>query len=106
MGAVLEIPFVRLLNWPDDLEVVRRAGFHLLAFTPDHDAIPIDEVEVSGRRVAILLGAEGPGLRPDILARADRRVRIPMQSGFDSLNVGHAAAIAFHRLGRSSGPAD
>ena len=105
MGAVLEMPFVRLANWPDDLEVVRRAGFDLLAFTPDHDAIPIEEVEIRGRRVAMLLGAEGSGLRPDTLARADRRVRIPMQAGFDSLNVGHAAAIAFHRLGRSGRPA-
>jgi len=101
MGAVLQLPFVRLSNWHHDLAAVGRAGFELLALTPDHDAVSIDEIEVGPeRRWALLLGAEGPGLRPATLVLADRRVRIPMRPGFDSLNVGHAAAIAFHRLGR------
>jgi tRNA G18 (ribose-2'-O)-methylase SpoU len=47
----------------------------------------------------VLFGTEGTGLSPAALEAADLRVRIPMASGVDSLNVGHAAAIAFHRLG-------
>ncbi len=49
-------------------------------------------------RWAVLLGAEGPGLSAGALAAADRRVRIPMASGVDSLNVATAAAVAFAHL--------
>ncbi len=99
MGAVFQLPFRRLTAWPDDLEVVRRAGFELVALTPDREALSIEELPVGPRsRRAVLLGAEGPGLTAAALARADRLVGIPISAGFDSLNVGHAAAIAFHRL--------
>jgi tRNA G18 (ribose-2'-O)-methylase SpoU len=43
--------------------------------------------------VALLMGAEGPGLPAEMIARA-RPVRIPMTEGFDSVNVATAAAIA------------
>ena len=99
MGAVFQLPFLRLAAWPDDLEVVHRAGFELVALTPDREALSIEDLPVGpGSRRAVLLGAEGPGLTAAALARADRLVRIPISAGFDSLNVGHAAAIAFHRL--------
>jgi tRNA G18 (ribose-2'-O)-methylase SpoU len=48
--------------------------------------------------VALLLGAEGPGLTPIALAGADRLVRIPMAPGVDSVNVATAAAIALSSL--------
>ena len=48
-----------------------------------------------GDRVAVLLGAEGPGLSDEALSHADLRVRIPMSGGVDSLNVGSAAAVTF-----------
>jgi tRNA G18 (ribose-2'-O)-methylase SpoU len=99
MGAVFQLPFLRLAGWPDDLEVVRRAGFELVALTPDREAVSIEDLPVDEQsRRALLLGAEGPGLLPATLARADRLVSIPILAGSDSLNVGHAAAIAFHRL--------
>jgi tRNA G18 (ribose-2'-O)-methylase SpoU len=46
----------------------------------------------------LLLGAEGPGLSAGALAEAEEWVRIPLAPGADSLNVGHAAAIAFHHF--------
>ncbi|HEU5450168.1 MAG TPA: TrmH family RNA methyltransferase [Acidimicrobiia bacterium] len=52
----------------------------------------------AGQRVAVLLGAEGPGLSPAALTAAHRRLTIPMQQAEDSLNVGSAAAIAFYAL--------
>jgi tRNA G18 (ribose-2'-O)-methylase SpoU len=58
------------------------------------------------RRLAILLGAEGPGLAPDTVAAATRRVVIPIADGVDSLNVGHAAAIAFAVSTRPRTPED
>ena len=53
-----------------------------------------------GPRVAVLVGAEGPGLSDATLAAADERVGIPMRGGADSLNVGVAAGIACWVLGR------
>ena len=49
-------------------------------------------------RLAVLLGAEGDGLSVAAIGAADRRLRIPMVAGADSLNVGHAAAVAFARI--------
>ena len=54
----------------------------------------------SGRptRLALVVGAEGPGLTEPALASVDRRVRIPMAEGVDSVNVATAAAIALSAL--------
>ena len=49
-------------------------------------------------RLALVLGAEGPGLTTSALASVDRRVRIPMAEGVDSVNVATAAAIALSAL--------
>lgn len=101
MGEVLTMPYARLEPWPSALAAVREAGYTLLALTPDQAAEPLDRVgpELRGR-VAVLLGTEGPGLSGPALAAADRRVRIPMARGVDSLNVAAAAAVAFWELGR------
>ena len=51
-------------------------------------------------KVALLFGAEGPGLTDEAMTASDERVRIPMAAGVDSLNVGAAAAVACWVLGR------
>jgi tRNA G18 (ribose-2'-O)-methylase SpoU len=99
VGHVLRVPWTRLPDWPAGLAVLRAAGFVVVALTPSLDAEPIDALAVDPPdRVALLLGAEGPGLTPATMASADRRVRIPIAPGVDSLNVATAAAVAFHRL--------
>ena len=101
MGEVLAVPYAYLPDWPAGLAVVRDAGFRILGLTPAADATPLDRVVVSGDdRVAVLLGAEGPGLTADAQAASDERVRIPMAAGVDSLNVGAATAVACWALGR------
>ena len=99
MGEILFLPYARATDWPQALDTVRRAGFQIVALTPSPDATPIDLVAPSPR-LAIVLGAEGPGLAATTLAAADVQVRIPIATGIDSLNVGHAAAIAFHCFAR------
>jgi tRNA G18 (ribose-2'-O)-methylase SpoU len=101
MGEGYAFPWAWLPRLPRGLEVVRAAGFRLLALTPDPGARPLDDVEVGDdERVALLFGAEGPGLSQATLAAADERVGIPMKGGVDSLNVGVAAGIACWVLGR------
>jgi tRNA G18 (ribose-2'-O)-methylase SpoU len=102
MGEVFSLPVARLEPpWPQGLGVVREAGFRVLALTPGEQAIPLDRLELGADdKVALLFGAEGPGLSPRVLAYADDAVRIPMAHGVDSLNVGAAAAVAFYAVGR------
>jgi tRNA G18 (ribose-2'-O)-methylase SpoU len=98
MGHVLRVPFAVLADpWPDALDGLRAAGFHLLALTPRAEARPLREVDRPAKW-AVLLGAEGPGLTDAALDRADELVRIPMAGGVDSLNVATAAAVAFAQL--------
>ena len=99
MGAAFLVPIARATAWPDDLAALTRLGFRLVALTPTRDAVAIDDPAVLGDgRVAVMLGAEGPGLSTAALDAADAVVRIPMYGEVDSLNVGHAAAIAFHHF--------
>ena len=99
MGHVVAVPWTRLEPWPEALDVVARAGFCLIALTPAADSEPLPGWSpAAGERVAVLLGAEGPGLSPAALAAAHRRLTIPMRQADDSLNVGSAAAIAFYAL--------
>jgi tRNA G18 (ribose-2'-O)-methylase SpoU len=91
IGHAVALPWTRL----DSLDELRSAGFTTVALTPHPEATAIDDVTWPPR-VALLLGAEGPGLSDDWLRAADVRVRVPMAGGADSLNVATAAAIAFH----------
>jgi tRNA G18 (ribose-2'-O)-methylase SpoU len=99
LGLVLRVPFARLEPWPGGLDLLKGAGFLLLALTPCPEAERIEAVatELHGRKVALVVGAEGPGLSPAVL-RACRRVRIPLAPGIDSLNVASATAVALHRF--------
>ncbi|HRE00975.1 MAG TPA: RNA methyltransferase, partial [Ilumatobacteraceae bacterium] len=100
MGEILFLPVVRAVAWPGALDAIAAAGFRLLSLTPDPTATPIDAVDRrDDDRIALLLGAEGPGLTASTLARTEA-VRIPQRPDVDSINVGHAAAIAFSRVGR------
>ncbi|MEL7472033.1 MAG: RNA methyltransferase [Planctomycetota bacterium] len=103
IGQALHVPHAVAGDWPGDLERLANAGFETLALTPAPDAVDIDEIEPIGptdhdRRLAIVLGAEGPGLTNAAMDACQRRVRIPVRLEADSLNVATAGAIAMHRL--------
>ncbi|MBX7433893.1 RNA methyltransferase [Mycobacterium sp. Y57] len=102
MGHALLVPFAKASDWPADLEVLRAAGFRMLAMTPGPTALSLADAmgDLADRRVAILVGAEGPGLQERTMRASDVRVRIPMSRGTDSLNVATAAALAFYERAR------
>jgi len=104
MGAVFSVPYARLEAWPRDLYgTVKEAGFRLLALTPAAEATALPDLAAHELpRLALLLGAEGPGLSQKALAAADTLVRIPMSHDIDSLNVGAAAAVAFYAVAAAS----
>jgi tRNA G18 (ribose-2'-O)-methylase SpoU len=98
MGAALTVPFCLAGDWPGALVRIGDAGLHLLALTPDPAAPALDEVDRRLHRLALVVGAEGHGVSPAALEAIGRRVRIPMASGVDSINVATAAAIALHHF--------
>ena len=95
VGAALTIPFARFGADEDPIAVLLTAGFEPLALSPAGRE-RLADLEPP-RRAAVLLGAEGPGLPPAVMARS-RTVCIPMSPGWDSLNVGVAGAITLHHL--------
>lgn len=96
MGQVFAIPHTRLAPLPNGLDALHDAGATTVALTPSGDVALRDFSAPA--KVAILLGAEGPGLTNETMEAAQHRVRIPMANSVDSLNVANAAAIAFHHL--------
>jgi tRNA G18 (ribose-2'-O)-methylase SpoU len=105
MGEVYALPHAWADDFPAGLSPLVAAGFTLVALTPAVDAPALDELGLGpDDRVALVLGSEGPGLRPDTLAAVDVRARIPMAGAVDSLNVGAAAAIACYELTRTRRP--
>jgi tRNA G18 (ribose-2'-O)-methylase SpoU len=102
MGEVFAIPYARFEKWPAGLRELSDAGFQILALTPDPTARSVDDITDirDADKLALLLGAEGPGLSQGALAASTTAVRIPMHNGVDSLNVAAAAAVACYAIGR------
>ena len=95
VGASLIVPFARVEGGADPIGLLRSAGLEPIGLSP-RGSTPLHRLEPPPR-AALLLGAEGPGLAQDILARC-RTVSIPMAGAFDSLNVATTSGIALHRL--------
>ncbi|MDH2327479.1 23S rRNA (guanosine(2251)-2'-O)-methyltransferase RlmB [Cereibacter sp. SYSU M97828] len=96
-GALERQPYLRVTNLSDAMEELRAMGYVLLGLDGDAEA-PIGTAlaETGGRPVALVLGAEGPGLREKTRETCDRLVKIPFGGGFGSLNVSNAAAVALY----------
>ena len=96
MGTVFQVPWTRVDPWPGGIELLRAAGFVTAALALSDDSVSLDALEADPpERLALVLGAEGDGLKPATIAAADLTVRIPMAGGVDSLNVAAAGAVAF-----------
>jgi tRNA G18 (ribose-2'-O)-methylase SpoU len=95
VGASLTTPFARLGAEEDILALLARYGFGPLALSPS-GATPLASLRPTDR-VALMMGAEGQGLPPPLLAGAPT-VAIPMADGFDSLNIATASGIVLHHL--------
>ena len=94
-GAVLRLPWSRGGSAREMAQALRAQGFRVLALTPSA-ATPLHEI-AGGGRVAVLFGAEGPGLPAEALAQAEP-VAIRMAAGVDSLNVATTSGVVLHHL--------
>ena len=101
-GALDIVPRITVVNIARALEELGRLGFWRIALAADGETT-LREAEPPGD-VAVVLGAEGTGLRRLVRERCDSSAFIPMGGDMDSLNVSTAAAIAFYELRRNAKP--
>ena len=96
-GALERQPYLRERNLADTIRALQTMGYLVLGLDGEADATIEEAVEgLRDRPVALVLGAEGPGLRQKTKETVDRLVRIDFAGGFGSLNVSNAAAVALY----------
>lgn len=98
-GALERQPYLRVRNLADAMTSLQRMGYLVLGLDGDAERT-IDEAVAgqSDRAIALVLGAEGPGLREKTREVCDELVRIGAVGGFGSLNVSNAAAVALYAV--------
>ncbi|HEX4348430.1 MAG TPA: RNA methyltransferase [Vicinamibacterales bacterium] len=100
MGAVLSVPWATVEDWPAGLFALRDHGFTVVALSPRQPSAAIDDFHRETLRGPLVLvaGTEGAGLSLALQDGADYRVRIPISSAVDSLNLAVAVGIGLARL--------
>ena len=93
-GALERVPWARVVNLARALEEIGEAGFWRIGLTGDADTDLKDAL--GPQRVALVLGAEGPGLRLNTKEHCDALARLPISEAIESLNVSNAAAVALY----------
>ncbi|MDG1115975.1 MAG: 23S rRNA (guanosine(2251)-2'-O)-methyltransferase RlmB [Flavimaricola sp.] len=105
-GALERQPYLRVRNLADAMEQLLAMGFIVLGLDGEADSNIETALEgKTDRPVALVLGAEGPGLREKTKETCTALVRIDFAGGFGSLNVSNAAAVALY-ASRVQKPAD
>jgi 23S rRNA (guanosine2251-2'-O)-methyltransferase len=93
-GALERVPWARVVNLARALEEIGEAGFWRIGLTGDAQTTLSEAL--GPPRVALVLGAEGPGLRPNTRDHCDALARLPISDAIESLNVSNAAAVALY----------
>ena len=104
MGTVFQVPWTRIADWPRSVGLLSEFGYvtAALALTPESISLDsfsrLDVCRAEDSKIALIVGAEGDGLRKSTMAAVDHSVVIPMAGGIDSLNVAAAMAVACWEL--------
>ena len=93
-GALERVPWVRVVNLARALEEIGEAGFWRIGLAGDSEMELKDAL--GPPRVALVLGAEGPGMRQNTREHCDSVARLPLSDAIESLNVSTAAAVALY----------
>ena len=95
-GALETVPWVRVVNLARALEEIAAAGFWRIGLT-GHAPQTLAEA-MGGERIAIVLGAEGEGMRQNTETHCDLLAKLPISDAVESLNVSNAAAVALYAV--------
>lgn len=99
MGAVFQVPWAFMTEEITDSQIFRSQGFKTVAMALSRNNLLIDDEALKKEeKLAIVLGTEGTGLKPETVSACDFVAKIPMHNGVDSLNVAGAATLAFWEL--------
>ena len=93
-GTLERVPWVRVVNLARALEEIGEAGFWRIGLAGDAETDLKDAL--GSQRVALVLGAEGPGLRQNTREHCDALAKLPISDAIESLNVSNAAAVALY----------
>ena len=93
-GALERVPWARVVNLARALEQIGEAGFWRIGLAGDAETDLKDAL--GPPRVALVLGAEGPGMRQNTREHCDAIARLPITESIESLNVSNAAAVALY----------
>jgi 23S rRNA (guanosine2251-2'-O)-methyltransferase len=93
-GTLERVPWVRVVNLARALEEIAEAGFWRIGLAGDAEVELKDAL--GPPRVALVLGAEGPGLRANTREHCDALARLPISDAVESLNVSNAAAVSLY----------
>jgi 23S rRNA (guanosine2251-2'-O)-methyltransferase len=99
-GALEVVPWVRVVNLARALEEIAEAGFWRIGLAGE--AQRTLQETLGSAKIALVLGAEGEGLRPNTATHCDELARLPISSAIESLNVSNAAAIALYAVATRS----
>lgn len=92
MGAVFRLNIFEFVNSLETVNRLKNFGFKIYATTPQNDAKFVNNMNFSGR-FGIILGNEGNGLKQELIDICDEKIKIPMNSNAESLNVSVACGI-------------
>ena len=93
-GALEVVPWVRVVNLARALDDIGDAGYWRIGLTGHTDRLLGDAIGMA--KVALVLGAEGEGMRQNTEAHCDELAKLPISPKAESLNVSNAAAIALY----------
>ena len=93
-GALETIPWARVVNLARALDEMAEAGFWRIGLTGESEMALAEALGPA--RGALVLGAEGEGLRQNTEAHCDALARLPISGRIESLNVSNAAAVALY----------
>jgi 23S rRNA (guanosine2251-2'-O)-methyltransferase len=101
-GAVHQLRICRVVNLAETLKTLKKKGFWIFGAVADSRADSIYTTDFS-ESLCLVIGSEGKGIRPLVQKQCDLLVTIPLQGGFDSLNVSVAAAVIMFEIVRRQG---
>jgi tRNA G18 (ribose-2'-O)-methylase SpoU len=105
MGTIFQLPVVASANLAETLRALRARGVRCVAAHPHVSGRSVTQTDFTGD-CCIVVGSEGHGLSPAVLAACDEAAAIPMARNVDSLNVGNAAAVFLYEASRQRGGGD